>query len=88
MDFLGWIVVGVISGWLAKMVVPGNEPNGFFATMAIGIVGAILGGWVWNIAFHQAGATGINFGSIGVAFVGSVLLLLLYHAVVNSRGRV
>lgn len=87
MGFLAWIVVGLIAGWLAKMVVPGREPGGFFATLAIGVVGAILGGWIWNL-FGGVGATGINIGSILVAFVGSVVLLLLYHAVVSPRSRV
>ena len=88
MSILAWIVVGLIAGFLAKMVVPGREPNGFFATTAIGIVGAIIGGWVWNLMFNRPGATGIDLGSIMVAFVGSVILLVCYHAFVNNRGRV
>lgn len=87
MGLFAWIVVGLIAGWLAKMVVPGREPGGFFATLAIGVVGAILGGWIWNL-MGATGATGVNPGSILVAFVGSVVLLLLYHAVVNPRSRV
>jgi uncharacterized membrane protein YeaQ/YmgE (transglycosylase-associated protein family) len=87
MSVLGWIIVGLIAGWLAKLVVPGREPGGFFATMAIGIVGAILGGWLWN-AFGHVGATGVDFGSILVAFVGSVILLVLYHAAIGNRYRV
>lgn len=85
MSIIAWIVVGLIAGWLAKLVVPGREPGGFLATLAIGVVGAILGGWIWNIVFDAAGATGINFGSILVAFIGSVVLLLLYHAVTGRR---
>ncbi len=87
MSIIAWIVVGLIAGWLAKMVVPGREPGGFLATTAIGVVGAIIGGWIWNIAFGAQGANGINFGSILVAFVGSCVLLLLYHAV-TGRGRI
>lgn len=87
MGLLAWIVVGLIAGWLAKMVVPGREPGGFFATLSIGVVGAIIGGWIWNL-FGATGATGINPGSILVAFIGSVVLLMLYHAVVNPRSRV
>ena len=85
MSILAWIVVGLIAGWLAKMVVPGREPGGFLATTAIGVVGAILGGWIWNAVFNSPGATGINFGSILVAFVGSVVLLMIYHAVTGRR---
>ena len=87
MSIIAWIVVGLIAGWLAKMVVPGREPGGFLATTAIGVVGAIIGGWIWNMMFSASGATGINIGSIFVAFVGSVVLLLLYHAV-TGRNRV
>jgi uncharacterized membrane protein YeaQ/YmgE (transglycosylase-associated protein family) len=87
MSIIAWIVVGLIAGWLAKLIVPGREPGGFLATLAIGVVGAILGGWIWN-AFGGEGATGINIGSILVALVGSIILLLLYHAFVSNRGRV
>ena len=88
MGILGWIIVGLIAGWLAKMVVPGREPGGFLATTAIGIVGALIGGFIWNVMFDRSGATGINIGSILVAFVGSVILLVLYHAFTNNRSRV
>ena len=88
MSILAWIVVGLIAGWLAKMIVPGREPGGFFATLAIGVIGAVVGGWIWNLAFDRAGATGFNLGSIFVAFIGSVVVLMLYHAVVRGRPRV
>lgn len=80
MNILAWIVIGLLAGWLAKLAVPGKEPTGFFATLAIGVVGAILGGWIWNLMGYE-GATGINFGSLLVAFIGSALLLMVYHAV-------
>jgi len=85
MGILGWIVVGLIAGALAKMVVPGREPNGIFATMAIGIVGGILGGWLSSMFMGGGGPNGINLGSIVVAFVGAVVLLIGYHAVTGRR---
>jgi len=84
MGIISWLVVGLIAGALAKMVVPGREPGGFLATLAIGVVGAILGGWLWNMMGYS-GASGINFGSILVAFVGSVVLLVAYHAMTGRR---
>jgi len=77
MSIIAWIVVGVIAGFLAKAIMPGSrdEPSGFLGTMVLGIVGAVVGGWIWNIAFSQAGATGINFGSILVALVGSMIVI-------------
>lgn len=86
MSLLAWIIVGLIAGWLAKLVVPGREPGGFLATLLIGVAGAIIGGWIWNL-FGAPGATGVNLGSIVVAFVGSVVLLLIYHALVGTRSR-
>jgi uncharacterized membrane protein YeaQ/YmgE (transglycosylase-associated protein family) len=77
MDILAYIVVGLIAGFLAKLVMPGarNEPGGFLGTMLLGIVGAVIGGWTWNIVFNRVGATGINGGSILVAFVGSCIVI-------------
>jgi len=83
MSILAWIVVGVIAGFLAKALMPGtrDEPSGFLGTMLLGIVGAVVGGWIWNVAFSQAGATGINFGSILVAMVGSVIVIAISRLV-------
>ncbi|MFN3650252.1 MAG: GlsB/YeaQ/YmgE family stress response membrane protein [Armatimonadota bacterium] len=80
MELIWWLVVGLVAGWLAKLVVPGREPGGFLATLAIGIVGSLLGGWIWSIAFGAQNTA----GSILVAFVGAVVLLLLYHAVAGT----
>lgn len=77
MGILAWIIVGVVAGFLAKLVMPGtrDEPSGFLGTMLLGIVGAVIGGWVWNLALGRAGATGIDLGSIFVAFVGSIIVI-------------
>jgi uncharacterized membrane protein YeaQ/YmgE (transglycosylase-associated protein family) len=87
MGIIAWIVVGLIAGFLAKLVMPGtsNEPSGWLGTMFLGIVGAILGGWVWNILLHEPGATGINIGSIIVAFVGSCILIALLRLFSGRR---
>ena len=77
MSWIAYIVVGLIAGFLAKLVMPGteDEPSGFLGTMLLGIVGAVIGGWVWNIVLGRQGANGINIGSIFVAFVGSVIII-------------
>ena len=85
MGILAWIVVGLVAGFLAKMVVPGREPGGFLATTLIGIVGAVVGGWMWNVLFSRAGATGVNLGSIAVALVGAVIVLIVYNAVTGRK---
>jgi uncharacterized membrane protein YeaQ/YmgE (transglycosylase-associated protein family) len=85
MSWLAWIVVGIIAGFLGKMVVKGEGPGGLFGDLIIGVIGAILGGWIWNF-FGHVGATGINLPSILVAFIGAVVLLLIMRAFGGRRG--
>ena len=87
MDILAWIVVGIIAGWLAKMVIPGEGPGGVLGDLVVGVVGAIIGGWLWNY-FGHVGATGINIPSIIVAFVGGIVLLLIVRLVSGRRAAV
>ncbi|HXM18726.1 MAG TPA: GlsB/YeaQ/YmgE family stress response membrane protein [Candidatus Tumulicola sp.] len=84
MGFISWIVVGIIAGWLAKFVIRGEGPGGILGDLIIGVLGAILGGWIWNY-FGHVGATGINIPSIIVAFVGAVILLFLARALTGRR---
>ena len=84
MEFLWWLFIGLIAGWLAKLVVPGREPGGFLATMGIGVAGSLLGGFLARMLFGWTD-TG---SSLIVAFLGAVLLLALYHAFMGSRRRV
>lgn len=81
MDILWWLIVGLIAGWLAKLVVPGKEPGGFLATMLIGLAGSFLGGFLTRVLFNWSNTA----GSILVAFLGSVILLMIYHAVMKNR---
>ncbi|MBV8222492.1 MAG: GlsB/YeaQ/YmgE family stress response membrane protein [Candidatus Eremiobacteraeota bacterium] len=84
MDILAWIVVGIIAGFLAKSVVPGEGPGGVVGDLVVGVLGAILGGWLFN-TFGHIGATGINLWSILVAFVGGIVLLLIVRALTGAR---
>ncbi len=84
MSILAWIIVGIIAGWLARMVLPGEGPGGLIGDLIIGIVGALIGGWIFRY-FGHAGVTGLNIGSIVVAFIGGVILLLIIRAVTRKR---
>jgi uncharacterized membrane protein YeaQ/YmgE (transglycosylase-associated protein family) len=84
MSILAWIVVGIIAGWLARMVIRGEGPAGILGDMVIGIVGAVVGGWIFN-AFGHPGATGVNIGSIIVAFVGALIVLGLMRLFTGRR---
>lgn len=83
--WIAWIVVGLIAGWLASLMI-NKSGEGFIWDIILGIVGGIIGGIVMN-AFGTAGVTGFNLWSILVAFIGAIVLLVIYHAVTGQRHR-
>ena len=78
-----WIVVGLIGGFLASKVV-NKTGEGMLRDILLGIVGGIVGGIVFR-TFGGHGVTGFNLWSILVAFIGAIVVLVLYHAIVGSR---
>ena len=83
MGIIAWIFVGLISGFLASKVV-NRTGEGMMRDILLGVVGAIVGGWIFN-ALGQPGVYGVNIYSILVAFVGGVVVLVLYHALFGKR---
>jgi uncharacterized membrane protein YeaQ/YmgE (transglycosylase-associated protein family) len=83
MSILAWLVVGLIAGFLASQVV-NKSGSGLLMDIVLGVVGAMVGGFIFNFFGHSA-ATGINLYSIFVAFIGAVVVLLIYHAVARRR---
>jgi uncharacterized membrane protein YeaQ/YmgE (transglycosylase-associated protein family) len=79
MSILAWIVLGLIAGFVGSKIV-NKSGEGFFLDIILGIVGAVVGGWLFA-RFGAAGVTGLNLYSLLVAVVGAVVVLLLYHAV-------
>lgn len=79
MGILAWILFGLIAGAIAKLIMPGRDPGGFFITIGLGIVGALLGGFIGEF-LGIGSVTGFNLGSFALAVVGAVLLLVLYRA--------
>ena len=84
MGILLWIVFGIIVGAVARWIVPGEGPGGVLGDLIIGIVGALLGGWIWSL-FGHTGVTGFNVGSFITAIVGAVVLLFIVRAVAGRR---
>jgi uncharacterized membrane protein YeaQ/YmgE (transglycosylase-associated protein family) len=83
MSILAWLVVGLIAGFLASKVV-NKTGSGLVMDIVLGIVGALVGGFVFNFLGHSA-PTGINLYSIFVSFIGAVIVLVIYHAVIGRR---
>jgi uncharacterized membrane protein YeaQ/YmgE (transglycosylase-associated protein family) len=84
MNILSWIVVGLIAGWLAGKVMKGGG-FGLIGDIIVGVIGGLLGGWIATTFLNMGGMTGINLGSIVIAFLGAVLLLLVLRLVSGRR---
>ncbi|HVF02338.1 MAG TPA: GlsB/YeaQ/YmgE family stress response membrane protein [Rubrobacteraceae bacterium] len=85
MQIIAWIVIGLIAGALGKLIMPGRDPGGLIVTILLGMVGAVLGG------FLVQGLLGIRGGgfiwSIVVATIGAIILLALYRLLAGGRRR-
>ena len=69
MGILAWIILGLIAGAIAKALMPGRDPGGFIVTALIGIVGAVIGGFLGNMIFGIGGVSGVDIRSILISVV-------------------
>ena len=76
MNWLVWIIFGALAGWIASMIMGMNRQMGALANIVVGIVGALIGGFIMN-AFGAQGVTGFNITSLIVSVLGAVVLLFL-----------
>jgi uncharacterized membrane protein YeaQ/YmgE (transglycosylase-associated protein family) len=85
MDILLWIVFGLVVGIVAKLIMPGPDPGGIILTGVLGVVGALLGGWVGRLfgLYREGDAVGFI-----MAVIGAIVVLLLYRLALPSRTRV
>jgi uncharacterized membrane protein YeaQ/YmgE (transglycosylase-associated protein family) len=83
MSIIGWLVLGLIAGFIASRIV-NKSGAGFIVDLVLGIVGAFVGGFLFSLVGH-AGVTGFNLYSMLVAVVGAIVVLLIYHAIFGRR---
>ena len=81
MGIIAWIVLGLISGFIASKII-NKTGEGLIVDILLGIVGAFVGGWLFT-RFGYAGVTGFNIYSMLVAVVGAIVVLLIYHLIVR-----
>ncbi len=79
MGILAWIVLGIVSGFVASKIV-NKSGEGLLLDLVLGIIGAVVGGWLFSM-FGHSGVTGLNLYSFLVAIIGAVLVLVIYHAI-------
>lgn len=85
MGIFSWIIFGLIAGAIAKLLMPGRDPGGWIVTMLLGIVGAVVGGWIGSALWNSTGVTGFDIRSFGIAILGAIVLLAIYRVIVGRR---
>ncbi|HEV2851804.1 MAG TPA: GlsB/YeaQ/YmgE family stress response membrane protein [Thermoanaerobaculia bacterium] len=86
MGILSWIVFGLIAGAIAKFLMPGQDPGGCIITIIIGVIGAVLGGYLATMLGY-GGISGFDFRSFVIAVIGSILLLIIWRLIRGRRVR-
>ena len=85
MSILIWAVLGLIAGAIARAIYPGHQGLGILGTMVLGIIGAFVGGAIYNLLVHGTltlgASAGLGIGSIIIAVLGAIVTLFIYYAV-------
>jgi uncharacterized membrane protein YeaQ/YmgE (transglycosylase-associated protein family) len=84
MSIIGWLVLGLIAGFIASKIV-NKAGEGVILDIVLGIIGAVVGGFLFSLIGAE-GVTGFNIYSMFVAIIGAIVVLLIYHAVLGRRG--
>jgi uncharacterized membrane protein YeaQ/YmgE (transglycosylase-associated protein family) len=84
MGIISWLILGLVAGFIGSKIV-GGTGQGFWLDIALGIVGAIVGGFLFSELLGTQGITGLNIWSMIVAIVGSCVVLFGYHALTGRR---
>lgn len=79
MGIIAWIIFGLIAGVIAKLLMPGRDGGGFILTCILGIVGAVVGGWLATMFGIGGSIIGFNLHSFLVAVVGAIVVLVIFR---------
>lgn len=85
MSILAWIVLGLLAGGIAKLLMPGNDPGGCVVTMIIGIVGALIGGFLSTVLGFGGLSGAIDWRNLVIAVLGSIVLLGIWRLMRGGR---
>jgi uncharacterized membrane protein YeaQ/YmgE (transglycosylase-associated protein family) len=87
MSFLGFLLLGLIAGAIAKLILPGKQGGGWFVTLLLGVVGALLGGWLGSALFNVDMGGFFDIRSWLLAIGGSIIVLLIYGLIVGRGSK-
>ncbi|MGJ8726306.1 MAG: GlsB/YeaQ/YmgE family stress response membrane protein [Roseibacillus sp.] len=86
---IAWIVMGLLAGWLGKLIMPGKDPGGLMVQLGLGVAGAFLGGFLWTqLTNGKMETSGFlpGLGDVLIATVGAVILLAIYRLIKKKKG--
>jgi uncharacterized membrane protein YeaQ/YmgE (transglycosylase-associated protein family) len=87
MSFLAFLILGLIAGAIAKLILPGNQGGGWFVTLLLGVVGALLGGWIGGALFGIPMDQFWDLGTWLLAIAGSIIVLLIWGLITRGRSK-
>ncbi|MFJ4210586.1 GlsB/YeaQ/YmgE family stress response membrane protein [Paenarthrobacter sp. NPDC089675] len=85
MGFFGFLLLGLLAGAIAKLILPGRQGGGWLVTMLLGVVGALLGGWIGGLIFGEGLTQFFAIRTWLLAIGGSIIVLLIWGLVTNRR---
>ena len=86
MGLIGWIVLGAVAGWLASLINKTNNQQGWIGNIVLGIVGALVGGFLWNLITGSDNAIEFSIGSLIIAIIGALIVSYVWTMVTGKRG--
>jgi len=84
---IGAIILGIVAGFIGKLLLPGKDPGGFFVTILIGLAGALLGFFLFTELLGIGDSEAFDLGGLPGAIIGTMILLLIYRAIAGGRDR-
>lgn len=87
MGFLAFLLLGLIAGAIAKLIIPGKQNIGWLMTLVLGVLGALLGGWLGSVLFGTGLEEFFDLSTWLLAIGGAIIVLLIYGAIVGRKGR-
>ena len=85
MGFIGWIVLGLIAGAIAKAIKPGEQGGGWLATLVLGVVGAVIGGWIGSALFNVDISSFWSLSTWLLAIGGSLIVLIIWGLITRKK---
>ena len=87
MGFFAFLILGLIAGAIAKLILPGKQRGGWFVTLLLGVVGAMLGGWLGGLLFNASLDSFFSISTWVLAIGGSLIVLLIYGLITGRRAK-